>query len=90
MLNPTKGSPENGNRHLAFLNRAAHDPEFRAALEADPEAVCADYGLSVGSDGIPSIVALPSPESILDILIEAEETEEDNRVDRIIWHGFLG
>ena len=32
--------------HGAFLHRAAHDSQFRAALEADPQAALAEYGPS--------------------------------------------
>ena len=91
MLNPASTSSETpGNGHLAFLSRAAHDPEFRAALEAKPEAIFADYGLDIGSSEIPSMVALPSAESILDILIDVEEDEDGFGKDQISWYGFLG
>ncbi len=78
-------TPSDG--HLAFLTRVAHDPEFRAALEADPRAALASFGLSVGSEDIPSTVTLPSAENILDVLIDTED--QDQGVHKS-WFGFLG
>lgn len=89
MLNPANTSFETpGNSHLAFLSRAAHDPQFRAALEADPETTLADYGLSADLNDVPSVVALPSPENILDVLIDVEDEDSLDKVT--VWAGFLG
>ncbi len=74
--------------HYAFLRRAAHDPRFLAALEADPQAALAKYGLSVDPDEIPTRVTPPSAEHILDILIDVEDEPEDRKI-RERWFGFL-
>ncbi len=65
--------------HSAFLRRAAHDPRFRASLEADAQAALAEYGLSVDPEQIPTRVTIPSAESMLDILIDVEDDRSGNR-----------
>ena len=76
--------------HLAFLRRVTADDQFRAQLEADPQAAMAAFGLQLDSDQIPSTILIPSSESILDILIDAEDgtDAEDRAANR--WYGFLG
>ncbi len=73
--------------YRAFLHRAAHDPGFLAALEADPQAALAEYDLSVDPEQIPSKVTPPSEESLLDVLIDVED-DEKQRVNRW-WFGFI-
>ena len=88
MLSPVSTSYEStGEGHLAFL-RATQDDRFRAALEADPQAALAEYGLSVDPDEIPSNVTLPNAESILDTLIDIDDESADRM--RKPWFGFFG
>ncbi len=91
MLSPANTTYETatGGEHLAFLRRAAHDSDFRAALEADPRAALAGYGLSVNAEQLPSRVTLPSGESVLDALIDVEEDPEDNST-HFMWAAFFG
>ncbi len=84
----SSASTNQENPSAAFLHRAAHDPEFRAALEANPRAALTDCGLSAGTEQIPSMVTLPSAESILDVLIDVEEDRGDHR-GLPPWHGFF-
>ena len=47
-----------------FLYRVAHDPEFRAQVEADPAAVLRDYGVEISGETVPHLAQLPDPEDI--------------------------
>ncbi len=89
MLSPTSTADDRLSRgqYHAFLHRAAHDPRFLDALEADPQATLAECGLSVDPGEIPERVTPPSPESILDVLIDVEEEEQKRREP--VWFGFL-
>ena len=73
--------------HHAFLRRAAHDPQFLDALQTDPQAALAEYGLSVDPEQIPDRVAPPSSERILDVLIDVEDEDKKRRLP--VWFGFL-
>ncbi len=91
MLSPVSTSRENFSREgqVAFLRRVTEDDSFRSALEADPRATLAMYGLHVDSEQIPSKVRLPNQNGILDALIEVEDEDED-RIRDTIWWGFAG
>ncbi len=78
-------SPTNNADHGAFLHRAAHDAAFRAALMADPQPALAEYGLSVAPEQIPSEVTIPTAESILDTLIDAEDGDDSQRYRPWMW-----
>ncbi len=90
MLSPASTHHDKLSRghYHAFLHRAAHDPGFLTALEADPQAALAEFGLSVDRAQIPDRVTPPSEESILDILIDVEDDDGDRR-SRVGWFGFL-
>jgi hypothetical protein len=47
-----------------FLFRAAHDPEFRARVEADPAGVLREYGVEISDETAPHLAQLPGPEDI--------------------------
>jgi hypothetical protein len=47
-----------------FLYRAAHDPEFRAKVEADPAGVLRGYGVEISPETVPHLAQLPDPEDI--------------------------
>lgn len=89
MLNPASTHydrlPSGGQ--LAFLRRVARDEDFRAALEADPGAALAEYGLEVDAKDVPRNVRLPKEEAILDILIYSGD--DQSRQDTG-WFGLLG
>ncbi len=88
MLSPASNQDMSSRGHYrAFLHRAAHDPHFLDALEADPQAALAEFGLNVDPEQIPSRVTPPSCESILDVLIDAEEDPE--RRPPFKWMGFF-
>ena len=81
-----------GSEHYAFLQRAAHDSQFRAALEENPRAALAEFGLHLDPEQIPSQVTLPNAANILDVLIDVEDPDTDRSgpPDRFMWYGFLG
>ncbi len=80
MLSPASTTSDSFSRgHGAFLHRAAHDPLFRTALEADPQAALAEFGLSVDPEQIPSSVSIPNAHSILDVLVDVEDDKDDDR-----------
>ena len=79
MLSPASTFDDSfASGHGAFLHRAAHDPQFRAALEADPQTALAEYGLSVDPEQIPSEVTLPNAENILASFIDVEDPKDPN------------
>ena len=86
MLSPASTDHESHSwgDYSVFLRRAAHDPRFRASLEADAQAALADYGLSVDPEQIPTRVTIPSPESILDILND-ESSDTSDSADVFRW-----
>ncbi len=89
MLSPTSTPDDRLSRghYHAFLHRAAHDPRFLDALEADPQAALAEFGLSVDSAEIPERVTPPNAERILDVLIDVED--DQRRDPELKWFGFL-
>lgn len=90
MLNPASTDHKTAPAgHVAFLRRVTTDEQFRLALEADPEAAFAEYGLHVDSEQLPSEVRIPSAESILDALIDAEDEDDSSRTRKPVWWGFL-
>ncbi len=90
MLSPASNQDMSSRGHYrAFLHRAAHDPRFLDALEADPQAALAEFGLSVDSEQIPARVTPPSAESILDVLIDVEAEDKRREPTDIKWFGFL-
>ena len=90
MLNQTSTSQNNHSARgqMAFLRRVTEDDRFRSALEADAQAALAEFGLSVDSEQIPSKVEIPSPESVLDVLIDAEDSDPESAREAF-WYGFI-
>ncbi len=89
MKQSTRTSHDSGEGHLAFMRRVTQDDRFRAALEADPRAALAEYGLNVDSKQIPSKVTVPTEESIQGVM----SSIEDETADKILepkWVGFIG
>ncbi len=87
MMSPANATDDTSQGHGAFLHRAAHDPLFRTALETDPQAALAEYGLSVDPEQIPSQVTLPETASLLN-LVSTEDSSDPNDpddIDRIPW-----
>ncbi len=74
--------------HMAFLRRVTEDDRFRAALEADPQAALAEFGLSVEAGQVPSKVSIPTAEGILDVLADDESSDPDSVRDQF-WMGFI-
>ncbi len=84
MLSPASTIDDSvSSGHGAFLHRAAHDPQFRAALEANPQAALAEFGMNVDPEQIPSQVTIPSAERILDMLIDVEEDKSSRAPDTL-------
>ncbi len=88
--NATDDSPSQG--HGAFLHRAAHDPLFRTALETDPQAALAEYGLSVDPEQIPSQVTLPGLESLRHFVSpeDAKDPDDPDDIDLVPWLWVVG
>lgn len=96
MLNSASTHHESlSGEHIAFLRRVTEDDRFRTALETDPQATMAEYGIQVELGQIPSKVRIPAAESILDILVDVEDDgqTDSDRIgdsDEVVWFGFLG
>ena len=82
--NPESSSaPSEGQ--LAFLHRLAEDDQFRAEVEADPQAKLAEFGLHIDAGDLPARVALPGKAGIRDGLLRKASNPFFFR-----WHAFLG
>lgn len=57
-------SPSATEGQLAFLQRIAHDDQFRADVEADPQAKLAEFGLHIDREDLPAHVALPGKDVV--------------------------
>lgn len=69
---------------LAFLRRVASDDQFRAEVEADPQAKLAEFGLHIAEDDLPTRVTLPGKSALGDSVLEASSGPP------LRWNGFLG
>ena len=90
MLSQTISKDLSSSGQMAFLRRITQDDGFRSALEADPQAALAEYGLHVDPNEIPSEVTLPNRPEILGRLSCFENSGDDESMQQMKWFGFLG
>jgi putative modified peptide len=49
---------------VELANKLAHDDDFRARLQSDPQAVLAEFHISIPKSAVPSQVSLPPKEKL--------------------------
>jgi putative modified peptide len=59
-----------------FLELLAGDDDFRARVEAEPQAVLAEYGIQVTDESFPDTVTLPDKTEIENVLAKIIEADE--------------
>lgn len=79
-------SPSANEGQLAFLQRIASDDQFRAAVEADPQAKLAEFGLHIDREDLPEQVSLPGKKALRDSAVLADASTSWYRR----WYGLLG
>ena len=88
MLSPanTNLSTVPSGGQLAFLRRIAEDDQFRAEVEADPQAKLAEFGLQIDRGHLPAQVTLPETEALTSSPVLAGSVWPFSQR----WFGFLG